>query len=246
MDQDGFNVELDGLLKRYGKIYRAAYHGGDLNGVCCLRLVENQQEIIEKIREMCERRRNQRTNGQPCSIDKLDGKITLYSQLFESIDTAFAYLRTVAPTDDEYVQTEISLSILEQLWFQVGLSETPKAHILFNHAASQQKLLEGLGDKGEDFVELAHQQGLRLEHIMRRMAKKYEGKQNAQLAIEWKRTNPTVEKYCAIVRNCTRRKRKETQPLLKDARQNLKKKIKQEKREAFIDEWNTQNILTIM
>ena len=117
------------------------------------------------------------------------------------MDTAFAYLRTVAPTDDEYVQTEISLSILEQLWFQVGLSETPKAHILFNHAASQQKLLEGLGDKGEDFVELAHQQGLQLEHITRRMAKKYEGKQNAQLAIEWKRTNPTVEKHCAIVHN---------------------------------------------
>ena len=79
LDQDGFDVELDGLLKTYGKIYQTAYHGGDLNGVCCLRLVENQQEIIEKIREMCERRRNQRTNGQPCSVDKLDDKLTLYS-----------------------------------------------------------------------------------------------------------------------------------------------------------------------
>ena len=95
------------------------------------------------------------------------------------MDTAFDYLRTIAPTDDKYVQTEISLSILEKLWVQVGLSKSPKAHILFNPAATQQKLFEGLGEKGEDFVELAHQQRLRLEQITRHMAKKYEGKQNA-------------------------------------------------------------------
>ena len=46
-------------------------------------------------------------------MDKLDEKLTLYSKLFESMDTAFAYLRTITATDDKYIQTEMLLSILK-------------------------------------------------------------------------------------------------------------------------------------
>jgi len=38
-------ADIESLLEKYS-IQREAYHGGDFNGVCCQRLVENTQNIF--------------------------------------------------------------------------------------------------------------------------------------------------------------------------------------------------------
>ena len=78
--EDGFHDELDNILKDSAKIYREAYHGGDLNGVCCLRLVEKQDLIMKEIIEMCQRRRSfLRPHIQPCTEEEMMNKLNQLS-----------------------------------------------------------------------------------------------------------------------------------------------------------------------
>jgi hypothetical protein len=50
------------------------------------------------------------------------------------------------------------------IWKELDVSCTPKPHGLFDgHSLEQHKRLNGIGDKGEDFVEKGHQIGLRDE-----------------------------------------------------------------------------------
>jgi hypothetical protein len=56
------------------------------------------------------------------------------------------------------------IDVVNALWKTLRISCTPKAHGLFDgHALEQHKRLQGIGDKGEDFVEKGHQLGLRDE-----------------------------------------------------------------------------------
>lgn len=48
--------ELDNMLKRNANICSKAYHGADLNGVYCLRLVENPDVIMHEVKQICQRR----------------------------------------------------------------------------------------------------------------------------------------------------------------------------------------------
>jgi len=56
-DAIGFEVEIEKILGDKAKIYKEAYHGGTLNGVCCIRLLEKNESIMEQVKCMCERRR---------------------------------------------------------------------------------------------------------------------------------------------------------------------------------------------
>ena len=48
-DKDGFDVEIEKILGDVEKIYTQAYHGGYFNGVCCIRLLDNQEKSINKL-----------------------------------------------------------------------------------------------------------------------------------------------------------------------------------------------------
>ena len=47
---------------------------------------------------------------------------------------------------------------MKQLWHEMNLSETPKAHLIFEHAADDQAMFDGIGDKIEDLIEKRHQE----------------------------------------------------------------------------------------
>jgi hypothetical protein len=60
---------------------------------------------------------------------------------------------------------EKAIDVANTLWKKLAISCTPKAHGLFDgHALEQHKRSQGIGDKGEDFVEKGHQLGLRDKH----------------------------------------------------------------------------------
>ena len=75
----------------------------------------------------------------------------------------------------------------------MGFSVIPRAHILLQHSSDQFRSFQGLVDKGENFVENAHQQDMHLSYITSRMSANFEAKQKSMLAIDWRRTNPEVE-----------------------------------------------------
>lgn len=89
----------------------------------------------------------------------------------------------------------------------MAFSVTPIAHILFEHSSGQFQSFQGLVDKGEDFVENAHQQGMCLTYITSQMSTNFEAKQKSMLAIDWRRTNPNVENEQTKVDSQARRKK---------------------------------------
>ena len=99
LDNDGFDTELEAILNLVAKIYKEAYHGGDLNGVCCIRLLDKQKEVISSIKEMCIRRREiPRTHTVPCTLLELESKLTSFATLFQALDVTFSRLRIIYPT----------------------------------------------------------------------------------------------------------------------------------------------------
>ena len=231
LDAEGFEVEFDKILGIVAKIYKQSFHGGAFNGVCCIRFLENNKELMIRLKEMCERRRQMpRTHEQPCTYDEMINKLNSYSKLFECLDVVFAYLRILDPLEEELTISKKAIDNLRQLWTSLDLSVTPKAHILFTHVCEQQRRLNGLADKGEDFIELSHQEGIRLDYLTARIPKKYDSKQKTQLSIQWRASNPLVQEATQRAMANTSRKRKSNTPKLAVQRKHELKRIKLERR----------------
>ena len=115
---------------------------------------------------MCIRRREiPRTHTVPFTLLELESKLSSFADLFQALDVTFLRLRTIYPTDAKCDGPESAIRVLQRIWTtEMGFSVTPKAHILFNHTVAQYRTLHGVVDKGEDFVEKAHQQGKRLSY----------------------------------------------------------------------------------
>ena len=114
-----------------------------------------------------------RTHNVPCTQLELDSKLESYADLFQALDVTFSRLRTIYPTDDECDGLDLALRVLKRIWTTMAFSVTPKAHILFEHSSGQFRSFQGLVDKGEDFVEKAHQHGMRLAYIISRMSSNF-------------------------------------------------------------------------
>ena len=210
MDEDGFEAELEDILGELANIYKEAYHGGMMNGVCCIRLLEYNSEVMKAIKEMCEKCLNSRNESevQNCTHEEMEKTLESFSNIFEALDCVFSSLRIVDPTDGELQQTEKAVRILETMWRKMGLNITPKAHIAFNHICEQQRMFSGLADKCEDWVEQTHQTGLKLDYLTARIPRKYENKQQTQLATAWRNTDPKVQKHQQYVLEQTRKQKK--------------------------------------
>ena len=115
---------------------------------------------------------------------ELESKSTSFANLFQALDVTFSRLRIIYPTDAECNRLESAIRVLQRIWTtEMGFSVTPKAHILFKHTVAQYRTLQGLVDKGEDFVEKAHQQGKRLSYITSRMSSNFKAKQNVKKTV---------------------------------------------------------------
>ena len=48
-NEDGLDTKLEKLLEQQCKIYVQSFHGGEMNGVCCRRLLDNIDTVIENV-----------------------------------------------------------------------------------------------------------------------------------------------------------------------------------------------------
>jgi hypothetical protein len=105
-------------------------------------------------------------------------------------------------------ETRERIDIMKILWLKMGLSETPKAHLIFAHAADDQKRYGGLGDKIEDPLEKRHQEQLRIDSILNKMTGGFKKQKEVQFKYEWRNTNPLVKERVEFVKSLQKRKRK--------------------------------------
>ena len=130
-------------------------------------------------------------------------------------------------------QTRERIALMKILWLKMDLSETPKAHLIFSHAADDQQRFGGLGDKIEDPLEKRHQEQLRVDLILNKMAGGFKKQRQTQFKYEWRNTNPLVKERIEYVESLNKRKRKfdqvslgiERKDVLTAERHNLRESI---------------------
>jgi hypothetical protein len=147
-------AEVEDILQKF-EISAAAYHGGDLNGVCARRLMANAKIIFEDIQAYL----LLYDNDEKCSNDYIFHFCDSYSSTFATLDAIATKLRIKSwnATAEDHEVLLRSVSLLKTLWDSADLSCTPKVHSLLQHAIKQMQAFSGIGDLLEDDVEKIHQ-----------------------------------------------------------------------------------------
>ena len=92
-DEDGLDSLLEKILNKSAKIYPQAFHGGEMNGVCCLRFLNNVEEIMTKVSEQAHKRLKERKNDKmACTKAELTRVLSDYTNLFQVMDLSFSLL----------------------------------------------------------------------------------------------------------------------------------------------------------
>ena len=118
-------------------------------------------------------------------------------------------------------ETRERIQVMKFLWLKMQLSETPKAHLIFSHAADDQERYGGLGDKIEDPWEKRHQEQLRFDAILNKMSGGFKMQRQTQFQYEWRNNNPLVKERIDYVQSRTERKRKINNISLADERKHI-------------------------
>lgn len=169
--------EIEMFLETF-KVSRAAYHGGDFNGVSCRRLVANAHPISDELRQILIRKKN-----EACEDTTIHKKMEDLESIMGLLDATFAYLNVSHPTQEEKTKAEEAVNTLSRHWRKMGLRMTLKAHVVEKHV-NDFNMKWGLGDKEESFVEQGHQIGLR------------DNRRYAGLTNFIKRTESTMKERC--------------------------------------------------
>ena len=235
-DEDGLDSHVEKILAETAKIYPQAFHGGQMNGVCCLRFLNNVEEIMDKVRgKASERLKGREANGDNenmCTDVQLTKVVDDYTNLFRVMDLSFSLLRTPAPTEDEINEARKAIFVLEKLWRNLNINITPKAHVLFVHAVDQFEMFGGIADKVEDFVEKSHQLGKQLDHLTARMPKQcYRQQQLIHIKRMWLQQHPAIQKQILVASTFSKRKVKDVEKRWKKSKLNAKKSMRVTKKE---------------
>ena len=191
-----------------------AYHGGTLTGGAIVILLQKHEKIMDEVEAACIEKLIARENDnlpiRPPPVNLVRAKLQLHKELFQAQDAVYSHLRLIDPTPAEKRETRRRISIMEKLWHEMRLSETPKAHLIFKHAADDQDKFGGLGDKVEDPIEKRHQEQVRLDTILARMRGGFCARMKTQQRYEWRNNKPQVLKQIETVHAKSKRKFKGT------------------------------------
>ena len=173
-------------------------------------------------------RLSRNSNPNKISPDELIIALNKFQHLFQLTDLVFANLRILCPSRDEIKKTEESIRMFENKWRIMELSEPPKIHLLFVHTMNQVKEFGGIADMAEDFVEKAHQEGKKLDHLVARInTQSYRQQELMKIRRKWLVSDPEVRNQIVVVTASNKRQAVST----RENKADLKRKIKLEKRQ---------------
>ena len=215
---------LENEMKKYN-IYIQAYHGGSLTGGDIIQLFKNADQIIRGIEAACcaaiERRIGDGTADDVPSISEMMKYLDEHRQLFSIQNSVYANLRIVHPSALEKKRTRVSIAAMKEQWSRMGFSETPKAHLIFYHAADDQEMWGGLGDKTEDALERIHQTQKAQDCMTMRMSGGHPAQLKRQSETTWRNDHPNIKDRILEVRRKTERKHTTQRKRIRDNRKRL-------------------------
>lgn len=226
-EADSLYSKIDDILSSF-QIKRASYHGGDLTGECAKTLMQNANEIMEKISVLLLADKSPECRMEPAAIRKL---CTDVSKLLILWDSALSKLHTEWPSEEDCSKAQEFIDAAMKMSRALGISVTVKHHGGESHLVSQmRKLPMGLFEFDESWGEQYHQKGYSFDMNLRnqgselRKAKVRAGNERRENRAE---TLEASEKLKANKRG----KRKAT-----IEREKSRKKALTEQREAALEE----------
>ena len=216
-------------------IDRPYYHGGKYNGKATIKLLSDAQKVLTAVQDflLTEVPENAR-----CSNDEIIRQISIYVDVFTVFDSVFSNSHSAVGelSESKGEETRKAIALGLEMWRDLELNVSPKLHILEDHLYMQLSTFKGLADYSEDFVEQAHQVGIREE------ARTFTMKDRDRIALihcrnEHKRSLPSVKTIQAAVAEKSSRKRKQPVVTAKE-RQKEERNIK---RIATINKVETEN-----
>jgi hypothetical protein len=205
-------------------IERPYYHGGKYNGKASIKLLSDAQNVLGAVKHFLLTKVPEATR---CSDEEVIKQIDLYVDFFTVFDSIFSNSRIAVGNLSEAKEEETykGIALALKMWRDFDMSVSPKLHVLEDHLYSQLSLFKGLGDYSEDFVEQAHQVGIREE------ARTFAMKDRNRIAEihcrnEHKRSLPSVKNIQAAVAEKSSRKRKQPQVMNAKQRQKVERVTK--------------------
>jgi hypothetical protein len=228
---------IETILAKEWNIKRPSWHGGDILGNECRKLMSWARLIFDQIKEFLLEKLEE-DGGSQRTKREVTKRCDIVAKALLLFDGFLSILRT--PHQDltpahiakarEYSRKALTV------WRILQLSVTPKAHGGEDHACDQLEFLKGLADYCEDWVEQLHQLGLknnRRTKTIRDRNRKY------QLYAKWEQLsgNRNVQKVKEEVQKKRKRNIKTTRGLDTEAALQIEKKLY---REHALQEDNSQ------
>ena len=236
----GLDCAFERILKNH-KIFFTPYHGRTLTGGAAKKLIDNVDSIMDELIVVAKDalRQTHLSKGTECvpREEEMLAVLEEHRQLLKAQDLVYSGLRKISPTNREMEQTRKALELMERLWSNMKFSKTPKAHLLFDHAADEQVRWGGLGDKIEDPLEKRHQDQINLYNVYKRIPddRKQFSCQNKR---EWAFSDPTSQEILDKVNN-----NKKRQPREKTKRKRTNENIRVTQTSVVIgDEEGTERV----
>jgi hypothetical protein len=217
-------------------IDRAAYHGGDLNGKNVQQMFQESDIIFSQFQELL------------LGVDEVDGRcgneeiidiVRRYSELCTLFDYLFSMARTPTGELTEAIldETRRCLRVTMLKWRDLRLSmKMPKIHGLEDHLIASMEQWNGIGDFLEDFIEQAHQFGMKEEKRTANMRDRVKAA-SSHSRWEWaEKTCSDVRKAKEEVKQMTDRKRKAENVPLGRQRESEKRRKRMETRRACLNQ----------
>ena len=143
-------------------ISKPFYHEGKYNGKAMNKFMTNSQKIMNDLSSSL----LLLPAANRCGDDEVVEVTSKFKSVLQVFDFIFSKARTpsglIAEPDVQELKDYIYLGM--KLWRELELTvEAPKPHAIEDHLCDQMLRFNGIGDLGEDWVEQAHQDGIRDE-----------------------------------------------------------------------------------
>ena len=216
------------------KIDRTKYHAGQLEGTTIIRLFQNAESIFEKLKHHLIN-----ASTRVCNDEEIEDMTKRYIELCTLFDGLFNRARTKSGEASEEIinETKQYVTAIMVKWRDMNLStDMLKIHGIEDHLVNQMQRYNGIGCFIKDFIEQAHQFGMKDE---KRTANTRDRCRVANSHSKWEKMAQNIQVIAKKEEVCTRSKRKLT-ILRGEEKKKSMKKAKEEKRKFCIDNVSLQ------
>jgi len=236
------NARLCSLSQSFDSIFRSKNirkehcHGGKCNGVNCIRIVEQAEELWTSFAVVILQKKMPTITNEAITL-----KCNQFARMFGLLDTIWSNVRGIEagllPTEEQINLLRKAIAKAKETWGVMGMTTLqPKWHMVFDgHLLQQVIRYGGLADKSDDTIELQHQVRMRLRDRHRSVTS-HERRETCIRRELRRRKSPEINQQIEVYE--TAKKLKSTTKRQEDAnaRHIQQREVKRVKREAVLDD----------